>query len=102
MTGSQRRTSELPRAFLSSAAANGTAHALSLLLVALERVANLPERRRPQAREQRSALGVSPFVLVERLRPDPEHDAESNAAERCDMDMPATQPETVQARDEHV
>jgi hypothetical protein len=41
------------------------------LFLALERVADQPDRRRPQADEQRAAFGVAALVLVDGLGSDP-------------------------------
>lgn len=46
------------------------------LLVLLERVADEPEHRRPQAYEQGATFSVAPFFLVDGLRPYPERYAE--------------------------
>jgi hypothetical protein len=59
--------------------------------LAVEAVTYEPEHRRPQADEQRAALGVATFVLSDRLRADPKHDAESNGPERARMEMLATE-----------
>ena len=70
-------------------------------LAALERVADEPEHRRPQAHEQRSSLGVAPLVLVDGLGADPERDAESDARERGDVAVPAAESEVVQGLGQH-
>ncbi len=41
------------------------------LFVILERIPDKPQHRRPQANEQRPALGVSSLLLIHRLGPYP-------------------------------
>src|SRR5919206_484346 len=70
-------------------------------LVALERVADEPEHRRPQPDEQRPALGVPALLLVDGLRPDPERDAEAYARGGRRLQVPAAQPGAVKWLGQH-
>src|SRR4029078_7109934 len=67
-------------------ARHGRSTARALLKV--DRVAYQPEHRRPEADEQRSPLGVSPLLLVDGLRADPERDAEVDRRERACLEVP--------------
>ena len=62
------------------------------LLVPLDRVADQPEHRRPQAHEERPPLGVASLVLIDRLGPDPEADAQPDRGQRQRVQVPAPQP----------
>src|SRR4051794_24932332 len=61
-------------------------------VAALERVADQPEHRRPQADEQGAPLGVAALVLVDGLGADPQADAEGDARERGAVAVPVTEP----------
>ena len=61
------------------------------LLVGLERLADQPQHWRPQAYEQSTTLGISPFVLARRLGADPKPDTKADAAQRQGLKMPLTQ-----------
>jgi hypothetical protein len=50
--------------------------------LSFQRVADLPERRRPETDEQSAPFSVAAFVLVDRLGTDPEADAEADRAQR--------------------
>jgi hypothetical protein len=60
-------------------------------LVPLHPVSDQPEHRRPQADEERAALGVPAFLLVNCLGANPEPDAEQDGAERAGVEVPPTQ-----------
>lgn len=74
---------------------------LRLLLHALERLADQVDRRRPEADEQRAAFRVPAFILVHRLGPDPEGDAQAHGAHRREVQVPPAHPDPVQLRDQH-
>jgi hypothetical protein len=61
------------------------------LLLALERVADQVERRRPETDEQRAPFRVPPLLLVNRLGPNPQDYAEADGRERSDVEVPASQ-----------
>jgi hypothetical protein len=61
-------------------------------LVLLQRVPDEPEHRRPEADEERAALGVPAFLLVDGLGADPQRDAQADARERRGVRVPASQP----------
>src|SRR4051794_9370962 len=71
------------------------------LLVALDRVADQPEHRRPQAYEQRPPLGVAALVLVDGLRPDPQADAQPDTGHRGAVEVVAAQADVMQLLREH-
>jgi hypothetical protein len=62
----------------------------------LERLSHRPQRGRPQAREQCPALGVAALVLVERLGPDPQDDAEPHARDGGQVEVPAAKADATQ------
>jgi hypothetical protein len=62
-------------------------------IAALERVAHQPEHGRPEADEERAALGVSALALIVGLRAYPEADAEADRGHRGQMEVPAAQPD---------
>jgi len=68
---------------------------VSALLVVLDAVADQPERRRPQADEQRAALGAAALVLADRLRPDPQADAQRDRTQGHELQVPAAQADAV-------
>ena len=68
---------------------------------ALERVADEPEHRRPQAHEQGAPLGVAALVLVDGLGADPQSDAEIDARERGCVVVPVTQPGAIESLGQH-
>src|ERR1043166_7496246 len=67
----------------------------------LQGVADLPERRRPEADEERAPLGVAALVLVDRLGADPEADAQSDRSERERVKMEPAETGAVQRVDDH-
>ena len=83
-------------ASLMTGAAHGDAPA-----VALERVTDEPEHRRPEPHEQRPPLGVAARVLIDRLGPDPEIDAEPDRPEAGDVEMPAGEARAAECLDDH-
>src|SRR4051812_39230701 len=66
-----------------------------------QRVAHLPERRRPEPDEQGAPLGVAALVLIDRLRPDPKADAQSDGAERASVEVRAAETAAMQCVDDH-
>ena len=71
------------------------------LLLALERVSDQPDRWRPQADEQRSALGVTALVLIDGLGADPQNDAQSDGTEREALHVPGPKADCVEALGQH-
>src|SRR3954469_11999904 len=90
--GGERRRDGLARA--ARAGAPG-------LLVALDRVADQPEHRRPQAHEQRPPLGVAALVLVDGLGPDPQADAQPDTGHGGAVEVVAAQADVMQLLREH-
>src|SRR4051812_42481905 len=70
-------------------------------LVVAERVADRPERRRPEADEDRAPFRVSTLVLVDRLGADPEADAETHRPERGTVPDPVAEAGAVQQLRHH-
>ena len=66
-------------------------------LVALDRVADEPEHRRPQPDEERAALGVAALVLVDGLGADPQPDAQARSSPARRVQVPAAQADVVEA-----
>src|SRR3954471_12690841 len=71
-------------------------------LGAAQRIADEPERRRPQPDEQGAALGVAALVLVDGLRADPQRDAQSDGAHRDELQVVAAQADRADGGDEHL
>jgi hypothetical protein len=63
-----------------------------------QRIADQPEHRRPEADEEGSAFGVSPFVLADGLGANPEGDAKQDGTDREHMEVMTSRPQPARFR----
>src|SRR4051794_17092438 len=103
-SSSRRAKNPIPtRLMLHRRGDHGRKHCRSgaALFVTLKRISDQPDHREPQPDEQRATLGVAALVLIDRLGPDPQADAEGDRAEREALHVPCPQAGVVEASCQH-
>src|SRR5919202_1274888 len=79
----------------------GSPRPAAAVLLALDRITDEPEHRRPQPDEQRPALRVAALVLIDGLGADPQADAQADRPEPDGVEVPAAQARVVEGFGEH-